>query len=109
VRLSITINDLELRTIIGVLDFERKNAQRVILNIKLSYYYTNEYINYVDIKELVKSAMTENRYYLLEEALIDISNLLKLEFPNIETVYISIKKPDILDDCNVGVEIDREF
>lgn len=101
--MKIHIDDLEFQCIIGILDFEREKAQDVTLNITIDYDYKNEFINYADVVNLVKSTMIEEKFLLIEDALRDLSKTLKKEFLKINTLYLKITKPSILPDCKVSV------
>jgi len=101
--LTIYIEDLKFQCIIGILDFEREKAQDVILNLTINYEYKDEFINYADVVNIVKSSMIENKFLLIEDALSDLSKTLQKEFPRINTLYLKITKPSILPDCKVSV------
>ena len=98
----IHINNLKFKTIIGILDFERITPQEVTLDITISYHYKDIFINYVDVVEMIKTDMQIQKYQLIEEALIAISQLLKDKFKQIVSIDIKIAKPTILKDCEVG-------
>ncbi len=100
----IEIEEFSFNTIIGILDFERITPQKVVLNIKIEYEYTNgEYINYAYICELIEDRMQTKKFELLEEALLDLKELLFYKFPTIKTLFIKIAKPDILDNAIVSL------
>ena len=101
--MTIYIEDLKFQCIIGILDFEREKAQDVILNLTINYEYKDEFINYADVVNIVKSSMIENKFLLIEDALSDLSKTLQKEFPRINTLYLKITKPSILPDCKVSV------
>ncbi len=102
--MKIKIENLDFKCIIGVLDFERKNTQRVIVNITLKYNFTNNsYLDYSQIVTVVKKHMIDNKFTLLEEALESLSELLFDNFCTIKTLTLTISKPDILHDCTVSV------
>ena len=101
--MKIYIEDLKFQCIIGILDFERVNAQDVTLNITIEYAYRDEFINYADVVNLVKSTMYEKKFLLIEDALNELSKTLKKEFLTINKLYLKITKPSILPDCKVSV------
>ena len=101
--MRIHIDVLKFQCIIGILDFEREQAQDVILNLTIDYEYKDEFINYADVVNIVKSSMIENNFFLIEDALRDLSKTLQKEFPKINTLYLKITKPSILPDCKVSV------
>ncbi len=102
--MTIYIEDLKFQTIIGILDFERITAQEVIINLQISYSYCNDFINYADVSELIQKTMKQKKYLLIEEALNDLSQILKENFSTIESLKLKITKPSILPNCKVSVE-----
>lgn len=101
--MTLTIQNLSLEAIIGILPFERENPQRIIIDAELEYDYKGDYLNYADLVDLILLKMKEERYGLLEDALEDLITNLKIHFPMILSISLSIKKPDILSNCIVGV------
>ena len=108
--MRIEITDLTFTCIIGLLDFERVEEQRVVVDINIDYNYIKDnFINYVDITEIAKKTLTLNKFELLEDALNSIKENILKEFSNIERIYIKISKPDILDDCVVSLSNSWNF
>ena len=102
--MKISIENLKFQCIIGILDFEREKAQDVIINIQITYNYNNEFINYAEVVEFIKTTMKNKKYFLIEDALSDLSQLLKEKFLKINSLSLKITKPSILPDCTVSVE-----
>ncbi|QOP45264.1 dihydroneopterin aldolase [Sulfurimonas paralvinellae] len=103
--MKIFIEDLNFQCIIGILDFERKQEQDVIINLEIEYTYDkNEFINYADVAELIKKTMKQEKYLLIEDALLNLSQILKENFSKINTLNLKITKSSILPDCRVSVE-----
>ena len=102
--MNIHIEDLTFDVIIGLLDFEREKSQRVIINLEASYTYSDDqFIDYADIVLLIKENLKEERYTLLENALLGINEILHTTYPHIKTLSIKISKPDILSECTVSL------
>jgi len=101
--LTIYIEDLRFQCIIGILNFEREKVQDVILNLTIDYEYKDEFINYADVVNIVKSSMIEKKFLLIEDALNQLSKTLQKEFSKINTLHLKITKPSILPDCKVSV------
>ncbi|SFV57733.1 Dihydroneopterin aldolase [hydrothermal vent metagenome] len=102
--MKISIEDLKFQCIIGILDFERKKEQDVIINLTVDYNYINDFLNYADITEFIKTTMKKKKYLLIEDALEDLSKLLHKNFSMINQLHLKITKPSILPDCKVSVE-----
>jgi len=101
--MTIHIENLQFKCIIGILDFERENEQEVIVNLALDYTFHQDFINYAHVANQVKSIMKENQFLLIEDALEEISSTLKAKYTNIEKLFLKITKPSILPDCMVSV------
>jgi dihydroneopterin aldolase len=105
-KFTIRIEDLTFRAIIGVLDKERREAQEVVVDVEILYRKEGElFINYADVAKLIEEGMQKEQYFLLEEALEELSGKIKLQFPTIETLKLKLSKPTILDNCVVSAEI----
>jgi len=102
--MTIHIESLLIETIIGILDFERVKPQMVIVDIEASYLYKKElFINYATVAQLIEKQLQTQKYELLEEALLGLEELLTLTYPAIYNLKLKILKPDILNNCNVGL------
>ncbi len=100
------IEHLEFDAIIGLLDFERDRPQRVRIDLTATYdYQPGKYLDYAEMVEVIKIHIIQQKYELLEEALEGLRTTLTAAFPAIETLHITIAKPDILPDCVVSLSI----
>ncbi|WP_121627564.1 dihydroneopterin aldolase [Poseidonibacter antarcticus] len=101
--MKIEIKDLSFKCIIGILDFERKKKQKVIINISFEYKFKeNEFIDYSEISSFVEKQMKKRKFLLIEDAIIFFkTNLYKLY--KINNLNIHISKPNILKNCTVSV------
>ena len=102
--ISLHIENLAIKAIIGVLPEERLKAQNIIVEAHITYEYDNTHIC-----EYITQCLQNGTYELLESALTDIANKLKKHFACITHLTLCIKKPDILAPCVVGASISREF
>lgn len=99
--MKIEINKLTFKCIIGILDFERIKKQRVIVNISFEYEFSKDFfIDYAEVSTLIKNTMKEKQFLLLEDAILDLENILLNKYP-IKNLHIKISKPDILKNCVV--------
>jgi dihydroneopterin aldolase len=101
--MKIHIEDLKFQCIIGILDFEREKEQDVIINIEIEYDFHDEFINYAEVSQLIESTMKKEKFLLIEDALQELSLLLKNKFSQINTLSLKITKPSILPNCKVSV------
>ncbi|MEA3384687.1 MAG: dihydroneopterin aldolase [Campylobacterota bacterium] len=101
--MRVYINDLKFKAIIGILDFERVKAQKVIVDIEFDYDFDGKFfVDYSKVSTYIKNKMIKNKYYLIEDALIDIKRSLKKKY-KLQKIKLKITKPTILDDCIVSV------
>ncbi|MDQ1264536.1 MAG: 7,8-dihydroneopterin aldolase/epimerase/oxygenase [Campylobacterota bacterium] len=101
--MTIHIENLKFQCIIGILDFERKATQDVIVNAVISYKYKKKFINYADIVQIIKTLMIEEKFLLLEDAIEQISLHLLKNYKQIKKIELKITKPSILSDCQVSI------
>jgi dihydroneopterin aldolase len=99
------IEELTFDAIIGILEHERTTAQKVVVNVTFSYTYTDEFVDYAAVAQIIKKSMIENKYLLIEDALEEISKIIKKNFPLITSLDLEIKKPTILPDARVSVAL----
>ncbi|RUM72464.1 MAG: dihydroneopterin aldolase [Sulfurovum sp.] len=102
--MTIHIEDLTFDVIIGLLDFERENPQQIIVDLKASYAYSDKnFIDYADMMLLIQNELKLKRYRLLEDALLGLKSILVTTYPQLETLFLKIMKPNILAPCQVGL------
>jgi len=102
--MTIHIEALTFDAIIGILDFEREHPQRVVVDLQLSYDYSeNAFIDYADLCDMIETKIKTERYRLLEEALADLEALLIADYPHIESLSLKIAKPDIITNATVAL------
>jgi len=104
---KIIINNLEFEAVIGILDFERKYPQKVIVNAEILY--EGDFVDYAKVCQIIEKEIKEKKFFLIEDALNYLTDLLKKTFPQIKEVCLQIKKPEILKKAEVGVEILRKY
>jgi len=108
--MTIHIEDLTFDAIIGLLDFERDRPQRVIINLKSNYDYSDDkFIDYADMVVLMQNKLKEERYRLLENALLGIKEILYTTYPQLNTLSLKISKPNILAECTVSLSKTWDF
>jgi len=102
--MTIHIEELTFECIIGILDFERINAQKVIVDLQIDYNYVEDYfINYAEVISLIENNMIEKQYKLLETALNRLEKELLSNYPKIDKLTLKISKPNIINNANVAL------
>lgn len=112
---EIRIQDLHLRTIIGINDEERRNRQDVLINITL-YADTRaagesddiaDTVNYRTITKQVIALVEDSQFYLVEKMAAEIADIC-LGDRRVERARVSVQKPGALRFArSVGVTIER--
>ncbi|MFZ2891230.1 dihydroneopterin aldolase, partial [Sulfuricurvum sp.] len=104
-RMKILIENLTFETIIGILEHERTNPQRIQIDCIIEYSYSNgKFINYAEVAQRIEHTMNKEHFELIETALETLGTLLKMHFSLIQTMILTIRKPDILPNCTVSVQ-----
>ena len=101
---TISIVDLEITCIIGILPNERVKEQTLLLNINLDVHIgdstfaddINETIDYTKIAEMATQLAITKKYKLIESFCRDLNNLFLDTFKNIRKTRITVKKPNAL-------------
>jgi dihydroneopterin aldolase len=104
------IEDLRVFAIIGILDFERENEQNIVINAEIEYFKDGDhFVNYKYVAQSIESNLKKRKYGLIEEALKDVMIRIKEDYPMISSIRMKITKPDILENCVVGVERYKKY
>jgi len=108
--MKISIEELEFECIIGILDYERKKIQRVIINANLEYEYENgTFVDYAEVSALIIKNMQDEKFELLEEAIEALSKQIHKKFSIVTTLYLKITKPDIMKNSKVSLSENYTF
>ncbi len=106
---TIVIEDLTFKAILGLLEEERSEEQLIVVNLKIEYEDKKNYIDYAKVCDIVQDTIQNGKFLLVEDAIDEIEKQLKKEFAQMRMFYLSVKKPEILKNALVGVEILRKF
>ncbi|MGM0533962.1 MAG: dihydroneopterin aldolase [Campylobacterota bacterium] len=98
--MTIHLHRFEFETIIGILESERTRKQKVRIFCDIEH--TRGFVDYARAAEVIRRDMDDNRYETVEEALEGVASALKARFDVIESIALSIYKPDILPNCLPG-------
>lgn len=102
--IEIEIENLSFKAIIGVYEEERLREQEIVIDASFSYKYNNGvYVDYEKIKNLIKEFVIKKKFYLLEDAILEIKKEVATKFPQLSPLKIGITKPNILEDCKVKI------
>jgi dihydroneopterin aldolase len=111
----IFLGGLEIETIIGIYDWERKTKQTVVLDIEMAFdiqkaaqtddiQYT---LDYKTVSKRIIGFVESSQFFLVEKLIAEIANIIRNEF-NVPWVKITLnKKGAIRGASDVGIIIER--
>lgn len=111
---SIGFDHLEISCIIGVEDHERKQEQKIYIDLSVTYDITqcsledsiSDAIDYVTLSNICINIAQEGKFLLIETFAHRVLHYLKMHFP-IEKAKIVVKKPSAIPSANYSyVEIE---
>ena len=111
----IFLGGLEVKTIIGIYDWERTTKQKVILDIEMAFdinkaaetddiTYT---LDYKTVSKRIISFVEASEFYLVEKLIVEIANIIRTEFGVSWVKIILNKKGAISGASDVGIIIER--
>jgi len=113
---TIHIEDLVVRTVIGIFDHERDRCQDVLINITIwtdiaraaASDSIEDAVNYRELTKKIIHHVSKSQCLLLERLVQEVSDLI-LEESQIKATRVKIEKPGALRHSrSVGIEILRE-
>ncbi|WQX50620.1 FolB domain-containing protein [Helicobacter pylori] len=104
---GVHIHNLVFEAILGILEFERLKPQKISVNLDLFYTQlpNKAYLDYIKIQEIIQNTMREKQYLLIEDALKDLSQILKTCYSGISELYLKISKLEISPNSQVGASV----
>lgn len=111
----IFLGGLEIETIIGIYDWERKKKQTIVLDIEMAFDITKaaqtddiaHTLDYKAVSERVVSFVEKSEFFLVEKLIEEIATLLRSEF-QIPWVRIVLNKRGAITRAkDVGIIIER--
>ncbi|MCQ2712953.1 FolB domain-containing protein [Helicobacter pylori] len=104
---AVHIHNLVFETILGILEFERLKPQKISVNVDLFYTQlpNKAYLDYMEIQEIIQNTMREKQYFLIEDALKDLSHVLKTRYKEISELFLKISKLEISPNSQVGASV----
>ncbi|PDW62537.1 dihydroneopterin aldolase [Helicobacter pylori] len=104
---GVHVHNLVFETILGILEFERLKPQKISVNVDLFYTElpNKAYLDYMEIQEIIQNTMREKQYLLIEDALKDLSHVLKTRYKEISELFLKISKLEISPNSQVGASV----
>lgn len=113
---AIIIEGLKVDTVIGCFNWERQIIQPLMLDLTIHNDLNqaaqsdelDDTLNYAQICELAAQVIQQAKPKLIEHAAQLVLERLFLVFPSIESIIITIRKPEIIAQANaVGIRLER--
>ncbi|QTO98246.1 FolB domain-containing protein [Helicobacter pylori] len=104
---GVHIHNFVFETILGILEFERLKPQKISVDLDLFYTQlpNKAYLDYMEIQEIIQNTMREKQYLLIEDALKDLSQILKTRYKEITELFLKISKLEISPNSQVGASV----
>ncbi|WP_187936160.1 FolB domain-containing protein [Helicobacter pylori] len=104
---GVHVHNLVFETILGILEFERLKPQKISVDLDLFYTQlpNKAYLDYMEIQEIIQNTMQEKQYLLIEDALKDLSHVLKMRYSGITELFLKISKLEISPNSQVGASV----
>ncbi|MFS7885812.1 FolB domain-containing protein [Helicobacter pylori] len=104
---GVHIHNLVFETILGILEFERLKPQKISVDLDLFYTQlpSKAYLDYMEIQEIIQNTIQEKQYLLIEDALKDLSQILKMHYKEISELFLKISKLEISPNSQVGASV----
>ena len=111
----IFLGELEIETIIGIYDWERKKKQTIVLDIEMAFDIKkaaesddiNHTLDYKAVTERVVSFVEKSEFFLVEKLIEEIATILRTEFPIPWIRIVLNKRGAITRAKDVGIIIER--
>ncbi|WP_120853944.1 FolB domain-containing protein [Helicobacter pylori] len=107
IKQGVHVYNFVFETVLGILEFERLKPQKISVNLDLFYTESpnKAYLDYMEIQEIIQNTMQEKQYLLIEDALKDLSHVLKMRYKEISELYLKISKLEISPNSQVGASV----
>jgi len=111
----IFIRNLQIDTIIGIYDWERKRRQRVVIDLEMSADVARaaraedveSTLNYKTLSDELVNFIENSEFQLIETLAESVTRIVREDF-GVQWVRLTLHKPDALaGDTDVGVIIER--
>lgn len=104
--ITVLVENLEFKTIIGMLEFERNTPQIIKINAR---FQADEFIDYALVCKILKTEFDKNKFVKVEDALKYFCKFFKKKYPNLNYFYMKIIKKEIIENADVGAVIEKSF
>lgn len=110
----VTISGLEVKTIIGIFDWERENKQAISIDLEMATDIflaaksdsIDDALDYKAVSDRLRSFIENSEFQLIETLAENITRIVQEEF-SVPWVKLRLTKPDAIPDAVVGLIIER--
>lgn len=97
---------LQFKCIIGMLDYERLEKQKINLKILAK---SNGFLDYAKVAKLSKKYIKAKKFHKLETATSKLAKKIKKNFPDLKKIKIEITKPKIMKNAKLGAKYKKKY
>ncbi|MBZ7985404.1 dihydroneopterin aldolase [Campylobacter sp. Cr9] len=97
---------IDFKCIIGLLEFERLEKQKISLEIDAK---ADSFLDYAKVAKLSKKYLKEKKFYTLEKANKKLAKKIKNKFPQLKKIKIKIKKLEIMKNATLGAKYKKKY
>ncbi len=114
---TITITDLEIHCIVGILEHERADAQAIFVDVELDTDFAQAHatedvrhtVNYAEVSQRLAELAQMRKYQLIETMVEDCCALIFDRWPAVTRARVTIKKPTAVPDARYPAVMVERF
>ena len=96
----------KFKCIIGLLEFERLEKQKISLKITAK---ANNFLDYAEVTKLSKKYIKAKKFFTLEEANKKLAKKIKNTFPQLKKIKIEIIKLEIMKNTKLSAKYKKNY
>lgn len=96
----------KFKCIIGLLEFERFEKQKISLKINAK---ANSFLDYAQVTKLSKKYIKRKKFFTLEKANKKLAKKIKKEFPQLKKIKIEIIKLEIMKKTKLSAKYKKNY
>ena len=104
--ITILIENLKFKCIIGLLEFERVKEQEICVDAKFK---ASEFVDYALVCEIFENDFKKQKFLKVEDALCFFESKFKEKYKSLSYFYMKIIKTKIIVNASVGAIIEQEY
>ncbi|EAJ5680953.1 FolB domain-containing protein [Campylobacter lari] len=97
---------LEFKCIIGLLDFERIQEQKVLIELEAK---SKKFLDYAKLCARIEKIYKKKKFKTIEKSLKYICKDIKKHHKKLQFINITCYKPDIIKNARVGASLSKKY